>query len=101
MEHYMKTVVPPMAAPPMSAEIQFFVKLRDGRITTVKAKCTDTVKQVKDQIYKSEGLDPKEPYTSGSMMTYGARILNDDSTLADYDIGEGATLTFTVKRHGG
>ncbi len=95
----MKTVVPPMAAPPMSAEIQFFVKFFDGRTITVKAKSTDTVRQVQDQILKSEGITPDAQ--TRVLLTYGARLLHESFTLADQDIGEGVTLGIRVTSRGG
>jgi hypothetical protein len=61
----------------------------------MKAKSTDTVEQVRAQILKSEGIQPE-----AQIQIYGGKSLEEGSTLADYDIGEGITLTLTRKPSG-
>jgi ubiquitin C len=96
IEHYMKTAPPPMAAPPMSAEIQFFVKGLKGETIKLKAKTTDTVAQVKAQLHASQGIKPED-----QVLTYGGKSMEMGLTLADYDIGEGSTVDFRDKVKGG
>ncbi len=53
----------------------------------MKAKSSETVAQVKAQILKLEGIQPE-----AQMQIYGGKSLEEGSTLAHYDIGEGITL---------
>jgi ubiquitin C len=96
IEHYMKTAAPPMAAPPMSAEIQFFVKNLEGKTITLKAKTTDTVAQVKAQLHASQGIKPED-----QILTHGGKTMEEGLTLADYDIGEGRSLDLRLRLKGG
>ena len=53
----------------------------------MKAKSTDTVEQVRAHILISEGIQPE-----AQMQICGGKSLEEGSTLAHYDIGEGITL---------
>jgi hypothetical protein len=67
--------------------MQIFVKTLTGKTITMKVESSDTIDMVKGRIQDMEALSPKV-----YRIIYESRKLEDDRTLADYNIQESFTL---------
>ena len=75
-------------APSVStSSMQIFVKTLTGKTITMKVESDDTIDMVKGRIQDMEALSPKV-----YRIIYESRKLEDDRTLADYNIQESFTL---------
>jgi hypothetical protein len=70
-----------------SSSMQVFVKTLTGITITMKVESSDTIDMVKGRLRDMLGLPP-EVYR----IIYESRKLEDDRTLADYNIQESCTL---------
>ncbi|GJU56484.1 GDSL-like lipase/acylhydrolase superfamily protein [Tanacetum coccineum] len=70
--------------------VPIFVKFNDGYIHTLKVKLSDTIYNVKTNI----------PHTEPSkiVLIFNDKVLDDNSTLCDFDIKKGSTLTVMHKK---
>nr|XP_031361810.1 2'-5'-oligoadenylate synthase 1 [Lonchura striata domestica] len=77
-------------------EMQVFVKDDKNRSTTYTVLPTDTVRQLKEQIQARQG-----PSHSEQRLTYGSREMEDQLTLAHYDIKPMSTIYMLLRLRGG
>ena len=87
IEDYIKT-----AAPPISSEVQFFLKNIEGKTISLKVDRTDTIEQVKAKIHLLPNFKDFRP--EDMILTYGDKTMLDDTILDQYDIDEGRTADF-------
>jgi len=62
-------------------------------VLTLQVTSTDTIKQIKMQLEVAWGFEPKRQMLYISSQR---KVLQDDKTLADYDIVTNATIDFMV-----
>ena len=67
--------------------MQIFVKTLTGKILVIAVESNETVSSVKDKIHEKEGLPPVS-----QRIGFNRKVLEDDNTLADYNVQEGSTL---------
>ena len=106
----------PTAAPRgiVSSGMQIFIKVLTGQSIPIDVKDSDTVETTKDKFINNldwllRGFDvedflekEKELWTSGRFqLSYGGKQLDDDKTLADYNIQKGATVNMVYGLDGG
>ena len=72
--------------------MQIFVKGLMGETTTLEVESTDTVLLVKGMIEAKQGILP-----SAQRLIWSGMQLEDDRTLADYKVGNLATLHLTIQ----
>ncbi|NXM24462.1 OASL2 protein, partial [Oxyruncus cristatus] len=77
-------------------EMQVFVKDDKNRTTTYTVLPTDTVRKLKQQIQSRQG-----PPADQQRLTYGSRELEDQHTLAHYDVKPQTTIYLLLRLRGG
>jgi len=75
---------------------QIFVKSLTGRTITIQTKTTDTMLDIKRKIQDKEGISPLE-----QKLIYAGKFLNNDITLAEYNILSVSTLHLCLRLRGG
>ena len=76
--------------------MQIFIKLPDGRLTTIYVDLSDTIENAKTVIQHKEGC----PVDQQSLV-FAGRQLRDTSTFEDHNIGVESTLHLMIKLRGG
>ena len=76
-------------------KFQIIIKTLFNKIIKINADFFDTIKDIKDTIYKNEGVPQSE-----QMLMFGGRQLEDERTLADYGIGAESTLCLVLRLKG-
>ncbi|NWR30331.1 OASL2 protein, partial [Tachuris rubrigastra] len=77
-------------------EMQVFVKDDKNRTTTYTVLPTDTVRKLKEQIQSRQG-----PSANQQRLTYGSRELEDQHTLAHYNVQPKTTIYLLLRLRGG
>ncbi|KFP16354.1 2'-5'-oligoadenylate synthase-like 2, partial [Egretta garzetta] len=79
-----------------SQAMEVFVKDDKNRTTTYTVQPTDTVQELKEQIHRRQG-----PLANQQRLTYGSRELEDQHTLAHYNIQPRSTIFMLLRLRGG
>jgi ubiquitin len=76
--------------------MQVFVKDPRGNTISFEFESSDTIADIKERIHYMQHIHPRE-----QRLIYAGRQLQDDHTLADYNILKYSMLHLLLRLHGG